>query len=165
MTKKQPQNGMISEKKGYTVELKYSPKAERDQLIRFTAKEGNTFEITAPQIVELVSQYINGKDLAPVFVDTERIKVVYVKRQFEAKLDRDWKAGETIRIGYEHPHPLEFAIIEEGMKLLEIDSSREGFIVTPELLKQVKRNTPQASKNFIQKFYESFKNIGLSRKT
>lgn len=160
---KENKKGLISEKKNYTVELKYSSKAERDQLIRFTAKEGNTFEISAPQIVELVSQYINGKDLEPVFVDTERIKVVYVTRQMEAKLDRDFKAGETIRIGYQHPYPLEFAIIEEGMKLAKIDPNREGFIVTPELLKQVKRNTPESSKNFIQKFYESFKNLG--RKT
>lgn len=162
---KENKKGLISEKKNYTVELKYSSKAERDQLIRFTAKEGNTFEISAPQIVELVSQYINGKDLEPVFVDTERIKVVYVTRQMEAKLDRDFKAGETIRIGYQHPYPLEFAIIEEGMKLAKIDPNREGFIVTPELLKQVKRNTPESSKNFIQKFFQSFKNIGLGHKT
>lgn len=162
---KENKKGLISEKKNYTVELKYSSKAERDQLIRFTAKEGNSFEISAPQIVELVSQYINGKDLEPVFVDTERIKVVYVTRQMEATLDRDFKAGETIRIGYQHPYPIEFAIIEEGMKLAQIDPNREGFIVTPELLKQVKRNTPEASKNFIQKFFQSFKNIGLGHKT
>jgi hypothetical protein len=165
MTKKTEKKGVIADKKDYTVELKYSPKAERDQLIKFTAKKGNSFEVSAPQMIELVSQYVNGQDLEPVFVDTERIKVVYVERQMEAVLDRDFKAGEKIRLNYKHPYPLEFAIIEEAYNIAKIDSSRPGFEVTPELMKQVKRNTPQKSKTFIEKFYQAFKNLSLGRKT
>ncbi len=78
-----------------------------------------------------------------------------------ATLERDFKAGETIHLAYEHPYPLEFALIEEAFNIAKIDKDREGFVVTPELIKKTKKQTPKSCLNFVKKFYESFKNLLL----
>lgn len=153
--------GMVSKQENYSVEIKYSEEAEKKKLIKFIPKEGTPIEIEADKLIELLSHYVNSDMLAPTFVDTEKITVVYVKRQLKCRLDRDMKSGEEINIEYSHPYPLEFAIIEEGYKIALIDESRPGVIVTPEILKQVKRDTPKESKNFIKKFYKSFKSLDL----
>lgn len=153
--------GFKSEQDTYSVEIKYSKDAIKDKLVRFTVKDGNSFEISSDKLVELMSHYLNSESLAPAFVDTEKITVVYVKRQIKMKADRDIKTGEEFNVEYSHPYPLEFAIIEEGYKLALIDKEKLAVIVTPELLKQVKRDTPASSDNFIKKFYQAFKTLNL----
>lgn len=154
--------GMRSEQKDYVVELKYSEDAIAKKKIRFIAKkEDKSFEIEAEKLIELLTHYVSGEALSPAFVDTERITVVYVSRQLRCRLDKDMKAGEEFNIEYKHPYPLEFAIIEEGYKIAALDLEKNAVVVTPEILKQVKRDTPESSKNFVKKFYQSFKNLKL----
>lgn len=161
----QDSRAMVADKGDYKVIVRYSDEAIAKKLIKFETKSGDSFEVPVEQMIELVSHYVNGEDLAPMLVDTERIKVVYVKRHIIGTLTEDKKKGENISFQYSHPYPLEFAIIEEGFKIAEIQTDREGFIVTPELLKQVKRETPLASENFVRKFYKAFKNIVLGGST
>ncbi len=154
-------NGLKSIQKDYTVEIKYSKEAIKNKLIKFTTPKGESFEIGSDKLIELIGQNVNSEALAPTFVDTEKITVVYVKRQIKFRLDKDMKAGEEIRAEYSHPYPLEFAIIEEGYNIALIDKDKMAMVVTPELLKQVKRDIPEESKNFIKKFYQSFKSLNL----
>jgi len=153
--------GMKSEQKDYTVEIKHTPEAIKKRLIKFTSTKKDGFEISADKLIELLSHYVNSDELAPAFVDTERINVVYVTRNIAATLERDFKAGETVHLAYEHPYPLEFALIEEAFNIAKIDKDREGFVVTPELIKKTKKQTPKSCLNFVKKFYESFKNLLL----
>ncbi len=154
--------GKISEQKDYTVAIKYSEDAIKNKLIKFTAKnEDKSFEIETDKLIELMSQYVNSDTLAPAFIDTEKITVVYVTRNLKCKLDRDMKAGEEINIEYKHPYPLEFALIEEGYKIALIDKEHTAVTVTPEMLKQVKRDTPESSRNFVKSFYKGFKSLVL----
>jgi hypothetical protein len=153
--------GMKSEQKDYTVEIKHTPEAIEKRLIKFTSNKKGGFEISAEKLIELLSHYVNSEELAPTFVDTQRINVVYVKRNIQAVLDRDFKAGEKVNFEYEHPYPLEFALIEEAFNIAKIDKDREGFVVTPELIKKTKKQTPKSCITFVKKFYESFKNLLL----
>ena len=43
----------------------------------------------------------------------------------------------------------------------KIDEKKEALVVTPEILKQVKRDTPKESDSFIKKFYQSIKSVKL----
>ena len=165
MSKEQKKTGMISDKGDYKVEIKYSPEAIEKRLIRFHPKEGTSFEISADNLIELLSHYVNGQELSPAFVDTERIKVVYVDRQMKFKAEKDIKEGEEFNVAYTHPYPLEFAIIEEGFNIAKIRKDREGFVVTSEMLKEVKRKTPKSSKNFVQKFFKSISSLKLGGST
>jgi hypothetical protein len=153
--------GMKSKQKDYTVEIKYSPEAIKNRLIKFTTDKKGGFEVSADKLIELLSHYVNSEELAPAFVDTQRINVVYVKRQIQAILERDFKAGEKISLEYEHPYPLEFALIEEAFNIAKVNKDREGFVVTPELIKKTKKQTPKSCIDFVKKFYESFKNMLL----
>ncbi len=153
--------GMVADKGDYKVSVKYSDKAIEEKLMKFETPNGDSFEISVPHMIELVSHYVNGSDLAPMFVDNERIKIVYVTRNMKFKLEKDFKAGEEIVVAYEHPYPLEFAIIEEAFNLALIKKEKMGFMVTPEILAEVKRRTPQDSKKFIEKFYQSNQNLKL----
>jgi len=158
--KKNTKTGLTSDQGDYKVSIKYSKKAIAEKLIKFTVGD-KSFEISSDKLIELLAKYVGSEELSPVFVNTERINVVFVKRNIQAQLDRDFKAGEIINMEYQHPYPLEFALIEEAYKIAAVNQEREGVIVTPELLKQVKRDTPKQSEHFIKSFYKSFKNLML----
>lgn len=164
VNKVEDKKGFKSVQDGYTVEIKYNDESKNKKLIKFSVGE-SSFEISTEKLIELVSHYVNGEELAPMFVDNERINIVYVKRQIQARLDKDFKEGDILNFEYSHPYPLEFAILEEASKLALIEKDREGVIVTPELIKRVKDAMPSQNENFIKKFYESFKNLFLSKKT
>lgn len=155
--------GMVADKGDYKVSVKYSDEAIEKKLMKFETPSGESFEISVEHMIELVSHYVNGSDLAPMFVDNERIKIVYVTRNMKFKLDKDFKAGEEIVVAYEHPYPLEFAIIEEAFNIALIKPDKMGFMVTPEILAEVKRRTPQDSKKFIEKFYQSNQNLDMKK--
>lgn len=155
--------GLVSNNGDYSVSIKYSKTAVKDKLIKFTVNKGNSFEISTDKLIELVAHYVNSDVLAPMFVDTERINVVYVTRALNFRADKDIKEGETFQMYYEHPYPIEFALIEEGMGMALINKEKMGFVVTPEMLKDVKAKESPEAKTFIRKFYESFRNIGKKK--
>lgn len=147
--------GMRSEQSGYSVDIKYSPRAIREKMIRFTIKKGKDFEISSEKLIELLSHYVNSEQLAPTLVDTEKINVVYVTRNLKCRLDKDMKAGEEINIEYQHPYPLEFALIEEGFNLAKINKERGAVEITPEMIKKAQQKTTPSMISFIKKFFNS----------
>ena len=163
ISKPRVKKGMVAKNDDYNVTIKYSKTAVKDKLIKFTVTKGNSFEISTDKLIELVAHYVNSDVLAPMFVDTERINVVYVTRALNVRADRDIKEGETFQTYYEHPYPIEFALIEEGMGMALINKEKMGFQVTPEMLKDVKAKESPEAKTFIRKFYESFRNLGTKK--
>lgn len=157
--------GMRSEQSEYIVDIKYSPRAVKNKLIKFTVKKGKDFEISSEKIIELLSHYVNSEQLAPTFVDTEKINVVYVKRNLKCRLDKDMKAGDEINIEYNHPYPLEFALLEEAYNLAVVDKSRGAIEITPDMINKTKKQTSPSALEFLKKFYKSFINVVLGKST
>lgn len=151
--------GKISKQKGYEVEVKYSPEAVKNKLVRFTVTEGKSFVISADELIALLSTEVNSDMLSPTFVETDRINVVEVGRQLECVLDRDFKKGEKIRIGYIHPLPVEYAIIEEAFKMAQIKKDTKVFELTKEYLDAVSKKITPDMRTFTEKLQKSFKNI------
>ena len=153
--------GVVSQHPHYKIEAKYSPEAKEKKLIRFTVKGNHkSFEISAEELISLLVTQVNEDLLAPAFVDTQRVNVVQVTRQFSAILDKDMKAGQEIRINYMHPYPLEFALIEEAMKIAVVTEGIERTVLTKEFIEEVKKKIQPRMEEFVSKFYESFKQFG-----
>ena len=147
--------GFKSVQDNYTVEIKYSPKAIKDKLVKFTTKNGDSFEISSDKLIELLAQGVNKNKLAPVYVDTENIDMVYVKRQLVGTATKTINKGEEIRIDYSHPYPLEFAILEEGYKIAVIDESVPKLTITPKYLEQVKDKIKPQTEDFLKSSYRA----------
>lgn len=159
--KKEVLPGMKADKGTYSVEIKYSQEAIDKKLIKLVPKDNQPIEISVDELVELMTNYVNSEVLAPVFVDSQRINMVYVKRQIESVANRDILKGERIRLEYEHPYPLEFALLEEAYKIALISREKLVLTLTEEFLKSVKDKIKPISENFIKKFYRQFKNLDL----
>lgn len=155
------QKGVIAKKDNFTVEVKYSKKAIDEKLIRFTLTKGNSFEISADELIGIISQQVNTEQLSPALVEVENIDVVEVGRQISCILDKDMKKGEKININYTHPYPLEFAILEEVYKIAKINMDVPAFILTKEYISKTRSKIKPDKENFIKKFYSSFKNLKL----
>jgi uncharacterized membrane protein YfhO len=156
--------GFKSEQKDYTVEIKYSQEAIDKKLIRFTPKKGKAFEVTADQMIELLAQNVNQTQLQPVYVDTEKIDMVYVKRQFIGKASKSIPEGEEIRLDYVHPYPLEFAILEEAYNIAQIDTNIPRIPLTFEYIKEIKSKISPKNNDFLKSSYRSL-DIPLETKT
>ena len=153
--------GVVSQQKNYKIEVKYSPEAEKKKLIRFTMKGNHkSFEISADELIKLLVTQVNDDLIAPTFVETKRVNVVQVGRQFSAVLEKNMKKGEVIRINYAHPYPLEFALIEEAMKIAVVTPGIERTVLTKEFIDEVKAKLQPRMKEFTENFYQSFKQIG-----
>jgi hypothetical protein len=109
----------------------------------------------------LVGQ-VNTETIEATFIDSEKINVVEVGRQLQCVLDKDMKKGEVININYTHPYPIEFALIEEAMKIAKIDGSVQRFELTKEFIEKAKSQIKPEMTNFIKKFYKSFKNLKIN---
>jgi len=147
---------LVAKKATYTVEIGYSD----DNLIRFIPVNGNSFEISVPEIMELVSQ-ASEDTLAPTFTETDRINVVEVSRQLLCVLDEDMKKGQEIRLNYTHQLPIEFAIIEEVGKIAKINQDVPVMTLTKEYIEEVRKKLTSKQENFIKKFYKAFKQVKL----
>lgn len=149
-------------KEKYTIQVNYSPEAEKKKLMKFITLNGDEFEISAEEMMSVLVGQVNSEVLSAAFVETDRVNVVEVSRQIRVHADRDIKKGEEIRLDYKHPYPIEFAIIEEGMKLAKINMDVPVFTLTKEYLDEViakgKEQEPYRIK-FINRFYEFFKNL------
>jgi len=156
--------GKEIKKKDFTIQVGYSKEAKEKKLIKFISKSGDEFEIPAEEMAEMLIGGVNSNTLEATFVESDRINVVEVGRQLEAVLDKDMKKGEKIRMNYTHPYPVEFAIIEQVWGIAKINEDVPVMTLTKEYIDKVKKKLKPEQKEFIEKFYKSFKNVELDKK-
>ncbi len=159
-----PASHVKTVKDNYTVELKYSNEAIEKKLIKFTVNEGTSFEISVDDIVELVAMGANKTKLQPMFVDTEQIDMVYVKRQLHGKASKAIAVGDDISLDYVHPYPLEFALLEEAYNIAAIDMEVPRVPLTMEYIKSIKEKIKPQTEDFLKASYRSF-DLPLDNKT
>lgn len=147
--------------KDYTLQVKYSDEAVDKKLMKFITKSGDSFIISADEMISHLMTVVNMDVLAPVFVETDRINVVEVGRQIQCVLDKDMKKGQKININYTHPYPVEFALIEEAYKIAVIKKDTKVFELTKEYIDKVRVKTIPKMNKFIERFYKSFKGLKL----
>lgn len=146
-------------KEKYTLQVNYSEDAIEKKLMKFITPSGDEFEISADEMSTILIGQVNSDMIAATFVESDRVNVVEVVRQIRVRADRDISAGEEIRLEYTHPYPVEFAIIEEGMKLAKINKDVPIFTLTTEYLDSVKSKITPEQKRFVERFYAFFKNL------
>lgn len=156
--------GKILKLPKFTVEVRYSEEAIAKKSVRFTVTEGKSFEITADELINILVSEVNTDILAPTFVDIEKINVVEVGRQLQCVLDKDMKKGDKININYTHPYPIEFALIEQAYGIAKINLDVPALSLTKEYIESVRAKTTTGMRDYVEKFYKSFKNLTLSRK-
>ncbi len=150
-------------RKDFTVEVKYSKEAEEKKLIKFTVKKGKEIVLSADELVSMLVNQVNSEVLAATFVETNRINVVEVMRQIVCVMDRDYKKGEVVNINYTHPYPIEFALIEEVWRIAKINKDVKALELTSEFIEGVKEKIKPEMKEYIGKFYESFKSLKIKK--
>lgn len=151
------------EREQYTIEVNYSEEAIAKKLMRFIPKDGQPFEISAEEMSSILIGQVNSNTVEATFVESDKVHVVEVLRQIRVRADRDIKKGEEIRLDYTHPYPVEFAIIEQGLKLAKINMSAPAFTLDAEFLKSVKEKITPQQENFVDKIYKFFKNLRPNR--
>ena len=156
-----PVEALKTTKDNYIVEAKYSPKAIENELVKFTVTKGKSFEIS---VIELLATGVNKEKLAPLFVNTEQVDMVYVKRQLHGKASKTIEAGGEITLEYVHPYPVEFAILEEAYQIAQIDMNVPKTTITMEYLAEVKEKINPKSEEFLKASYRSF-DLPLDKKT
>lgn len=160
--KKKHNKGEKHVDKDFTVEVKYSPKAVKEKLVRFTVpKSKESFEISVDKLIDIVAMNVNSQVLAPMFVETDKVNIVQVQRQLQAQLDEDKKKGDIISLNYFHPYPLEFALLEEVYKIAKIEEGTEVTTLTKEKIEEVQKKLQPEMKEFVQKFYKSYNKLEL----
>lgn len=143
----------------FELQINYSPDAIEKKLMKFITPSGDEFEISSEEMSSILVSQVNSETLAATFVESDRVNVVEVIRQIRVRADRDIKKGEEIRLEYRHPLPVEFAIIEEAMKIAKINEDVEVFELTREYLDAVRLKITPHQKKFIEHFYKFFKNL------
>jgi hypothetical protein len=165
MSKKQiPVEALKTSKDNYAVETKYSQDAINKNLIKFTVTKGKSFEISLDELIELLAKGVNKEKLAPLFVNTEQVDMVYVKRQLHGKAGKTIEAGGDITLEYVHPYPVEFAILEEAYQIAQIDMNVPKTTITMEYLAEVKEKIKPKAEEFLKASYRSFE-LPLDKKT
>ena len=147
----------------YTVQIGYSKEANEKKLLKFISKSGDEFEISAEELSSMLIGGVNSNTLEATFVESDRVNVVEVGRQLECVLDKDMKKGEKININYAHPYPIEFALIEEVMGIAKINEDVPVFPLTKKFMDEARKKLKPEQHNYIEKFYKSFKNVGLDK--
>lgn len=155
------QKGIIAKKDNFTVSVKYSDEAIEKKLVKFTLTKGDSLEISADELVGILSQQVNNEVLSAAFVEVDRINVVEVGRQLQFVLDKDYKKGQKVNANYTHPYPLEFALIEEAYKIAKIDEKVPKVELTKEYLDEFRKKLKPEMTEYVNKFYKSFKNVEL----
>lgn len=149
------------EKEDYSLEINYSESAIAKKLIKFIPKEGTEFEISAEDIISFLVNQVSMNTLEPTLVDTEKINIVDVYREIKVKLDRDFKEGEIIQLGYKTPYPLEFAVIESIYNIAKVEEGAEVFSLTSEMIEKYKKQIKPEQDDFVKKFYAGHKGLKL----
>lgn len=153
--------GKRLQQKDYAIEVKYSPEACEKKLMKFISKSGDEFIISADEMLSFLVEQVNMDTLSPAFVETTKVNVVEVGRQLKCVLDKDMKKGQEININYTHPYPIEFALIEEAYKIASIKKDVPALVLTHEYIEDVKTKLKPEMKEYIKKFYKSFKNVDI----
>lgn len=146
-------------KEKFTIQVNYSDEAEAKKLMKFITPSGDEFEISAEEMASVLIGQVNSELIEATFVESDRVNVVEVTRQLRAIADRDIKKGEEIRIDYTHPYPVEFALIEEAMKIAKIRMDVPRTELTVDYIREVKEKITPHQRKFVQRFYEFFKNL------
>ncbi len=89
----------------------------------------------------------------------EKKMMKFITRQIRCRAARDIKKGDEIRLEYKHPYPVEFALIEEAMKIAKINKDVKVFELTKEYLDAVRLKIKPVQEKFINHFYKFFKNL------
>lgn len=147
------------EKADYTLEVNYSPEAEKKKLMKFITPSGDQFEISADEMSTILIGQVNSELVEATFVESDRVNVVDVTRQIRARADRDIKKGEEIRLEYVHPYPLEFALIEEAMKIAKINRDVPAHELTVEYIQAVKNKITPEQRRYVKLIYKFFKGL------
>jgi len=146
-------------KEKFTIQVNYSEEAEQRKLMKFITPSGDEFEVSADEMATILIGQVNSELIEATFVESDRVNVVEVERQISGVADRDIKKGEQIRLTYYHPYPVEFALIEEAMKIAKIRKDVPVFTLSAEYIKEVKEKiTPQQYK-FVEMVYKFFKGL------
>lgn len=145
----------------YSLEINYTPEAVSKKLIKFIPKDGKEFEISAEDMISFLANQVNMHTLEPTFVDTEKINMCIVSRQIEIDVNRDVKKGEKVRVGYSHPYPLEFGLLEEVYKIAKVEMAEKGFELTKEFIDATREKITPEMEEFTKKFYEGHKGLNL----
>lgn len=146
-------------KEKYTIQVNYSDDAIEKKLMKFITPSGDEFEISAEEMSSILVGQVNAETLSATFVESERVNVVEVSRQIRVVADRDIKKGQEIRLEYKHPYPVEFALIEEAMKIAKINKDVKVFELTAEYIDAVRKKITPNQEKFINSFYKFFKNL------
>lgn len=146
-------------KEKFTLQVNYSNEAVEKKLMKFITPSGDEFEISAEEMASILVGQVNSETLQATFVESERVNVVEVTRQIRCRADRDIKKGDEIRLSYKHPYPVEFALIEEAMKIAVINKDVKVTELTAEYIDAVRKKITPHQKRFINSFYKFFKNL------
>lgn len=147
----------------FTLQVNYSPEAEKKKMMKFITPSGDEFEISAEEMSSILVTQVNSELLAATFVESDRVNVVEVTRQLVVKMTKDVKAGEEVRMEYRHPYPVEFAVIEQAMNLAKINMDVPVTTLTKDYLDEAMKKTTPEQKKFIKRFYEFFKSLQKSK--
>lgn len=139
--------GFYVETDDYRIEIKYNKKAREENLVKFIVKSGDTIEIPAGALAEVLAQ-ISTEIASPGLVDRKVVQMIKVNRTIKGVLDRDMKKGQEININYSHMHPIEFAIAEEAERLCKIpDDIKE---LNKKALERAAKRVTKKQKEFIK---------------
>jgi len=148
----------------FTLRVNYSEEAAEKKLMQFETPSGDTFEISADEMATILVGQLNSELVEAAFVESDRVNVVEVQRQFAWRADRDIAKGEELRIDYYHPYPVEFAIIEEGMKLAKIRMDVPRAELTVEYLNSVRDRIGPKQRRFVDLIWKFIKRFTPSGK-
>ncbi len=151
------------EKEKYTIEVNYSDEAVEKKIMKFKTPSGDEFEISADEMATVLVGQLNSEQIDALFVESDRVNVVEVTRQIRCLAEKDFKKGDEIRVDYTHPYPIEFAIIEEVMKIAKINQDVPVFELTKEYVDKVRAQLKPEQKTFVEKFYAFFKGLKLKK--
>jgi len=143
----------------YELHVNYSEDAIEKKLMKFITPSGDEFEISAEEMSSILIGQVNEETLAATFVEHDKVNVVEVTRQLVFKATRDLPEGHEVRMEYKHPYPIEFAIIEEAMKIAKINMDVPVFTLTKEYIDEVQKKITPEQKKFVNRFYAFFKNL------
>lgn len=149
----------------YTIQINYSDHAVAKKLMKFIPVEGKEFEISAEDMISFLVNQVSMKELEPTFVDTDAIKIVSVMRQVRAVLNRDYKAGEEIRMNYVHPYPLEYAILEKMYGYAALEEGAKFIELTNEHIEEIKKKITPEMEEYTKKFYSAIKGLNSGSKS
>lgn len=149
----------------YTIQVNYSPSAIVQKTMKFITPNGDEFEISADEMISFLVNQVNMHTLEPTFVETDKINMCEVYREIKVRLDRDFKAGEEIQLGYVQPYPLEFALLEEVYKIAKVTEGSKVFELTKEFIDETKKKITPEMEEFSEKFYSGHKGLKLGNET